>query len=129
MTGDAWTLDNIGNMLSPQRSVWQFVPVSHIKKGFYLRNLWDGAYLKALNMFRSSWPSGHLKRRYVIVWTSESLKTMITSLIRPDKMIERKKDLDDSLIWILEKSEIDDEKISISNSLCTKNLYMLHLIL
>ena len=38
-------------------------------------------------------------------------------------MIERKKDLDDSFIWILEKSEIDDEKISISNALYKEPLY------
>ena len=74
-------------------------------------------------MFRPSWPFGQLKRRYVIVWTPENLETTLTSLIRPDKMIERNKSLDDSFIWILAKSESNDEKISISNALYKEPLY------
>jgi hypothetical protein len=107
----------------PERSMWQFVPVSHVKNGFYLRNIWNGAYLKAINMFRSSFPSGNLKRRYVIIWLPETLETVLTSIIRPDIKIERKMPHDNSFVWILNKSEEDNEKITIFNAMYNEPLY------
>lgn len=117
------TLSPIKNILSPERSMWQFVPVGHIKNGFYLRNLWDGSFLKALNKFKASFPSGQYKRRYVIVWTPETLETMLNSLIRPDKKIERQKPNDDSFVWIIKRSDSDYEKVTIFNAYYKEPLY------
>ena len=103
--------------------MWQFLPVTHIKNGFYLRNLWDGSYLKALEKFFTSFQRGRLNRRHVIVWTPETLETLVTSLILPDKKIERKTPYDNSFVWILKKTETDDEKMTITNAMYKEPLY------